>query len=226
MINRSLSTILAYPASTLGAFLLLRFVKRSFSPVKTEELSCACGKIKGTVSAKTEDSLSINCYCQDCRDYAAFVASQGNTPNQCKLCSPLIQVCKNAVTITEGQDLLQLARKGDPEDKENKQLYMHRYYSKCCGVPLMNTVSFLGFVGIFKDRLSQKGNKFGSPLVRLFDNEALPGTKFLNEADMTPLRVLDFNWKLIRYMAWRSAGPFDYMQEPVYWGKNDEKKSL
>ena len=219
----TLTTVAGAVAATTGAALILRAIKRAFSPTIKCHLSCECGKIQGNVRAKWEDSIRIYCYCKECRLYANYIASLGNKQDK-TIGMPygdnrVVQVCKSAITIDQGQELLGLARMAPPDD--SGKVYMHRFYAKCCHVPLMNTVDFLGFVGVFTDFLDENHKKFNGP-VCMFDKEALQDPKH-READIF---VPDFLWKLIRYLPWRSSGPFNYSQEPVYWGggKDTENK--
>lgn len=215
--NASSSSLVITAAGAVAATVLtMRAIKRYWSPTIECQLKCQCGKIEGTISAKKEDSIRIVCYCEDCRQYAKFIAGLGNHPDttigQPHGDSRVVQVCKSAVTITKGQELLGLARKGPP-NPDNKKIFMHRFYAKCCHVPLMNTVDFLGFVGVFTDFLDANQKSFAGPVAMLTE-EALvdPGKR---EADIF---VPDFLWKLVRYAPWTKAGPFDYELEPVYWG--------
>ena len=221
-------------AGTAATALLVRAIRRALSPTHTTHLSCRCGQIQGTVTAKRQDSICIYCYCQDCRDYAHFIAERrGNQPDttigQPHGDNRVVQVCKSAVRIHQGREYMGLARKAPNDDKDNddndpkktkrkkkKQLYMHRYYAKCCHVPLMNTVDFLGFVGIFVDALDNV-EPFDGP-VCMFPEQAVVDPQG-REPDIW---VPDFLWKLVRYLPWRKAGPFDYDLEPVYWGGQEQ----
>lgn len=148
--------------------MVLRAIKRAFSPTIHCKLSCQCGKIQGHINAKWEDSIRIHCYCTDCRSYANYIAKLGNH-EETTIGKPhgdnrVVQVCKSAITIEQGKDFLGLARKAPPE-KAGK-LYMHRYFAKCCHVPLMNTVEFLGFVGVFTHFLDANHKQFDGPVGR------------------------------------------------------------
>jgi len=158
--------------------------------------------------------MCINCYCQDCRTYAKFVAKASD--KYCgDDCMRVVQVCKNALEIEKGMDKIQLARKGSAEQsKQSGQVCMHRYYAKCCHVPLYNTVDFLGFVGVYRDYLSSIVSKYDGP-VRMYVNEALLGTVSTEPDVFAPA----FLWKLLRYYPWSKAGPFDYDQQPECWGE-------
>merc|ERR1711971_1037559 len=104
-----------------------------------------------------EDSTRIRCYCNDCRDYARAILERGNAaafPSSARI----VQVCKSALTITEGRECLKLARKS-PEDGG-----MHRFYCGSCSTPDMNTFSFLGFVGVLEDNLDGECEKFYGPV--------------------------------------------------------------
>ena len=207
-------------ASTTIVLLVVRVIRRQFSPIICSKLSCRCGKIQGQVCAKREDSIRIYCYCKDCRQYAKFIAHLGNqedtTIGKPRGDNRLVQVCKNALTIHQGRDLLKLARKA-PQKESKGKICMHRYYASCCHVPLFNTVSFLGFVGVFTDFLDSNHDKFAGP-VRMYPKEAL-GQEEPPEPDVF---ALDLLWKFVRYLPWKNAGPFDYDLEPVYWGKEEQ----
>lgn len=99
-------------AASIGTALLLRAVKRSFSPEITCKLSCQCGKIQGQVVAKREDSIRIHCHCSDCRMYAAFVASLSNNKTRDSYWGKdyvqVVQVCKSAIKISKGEQYLKL----------------------------------------------------------------------------------------------------------------------
>ena len=220
--DHGLSTVVAVGAAAISTLLVLRALRRRASPIITSKLACRCGKIQGEISAIHQDSIRINCYCSDCRQYAKFIASLGQqddtTIGECGD-SRVVQVCKSALKITEGQGLIKLARKAAKPDGKG-QVYMHRYYASCCSVPLYNTVDFLGFVGVFTDFLDERCKEYAGP-VRMFPEEAL-STPPNPEADIV---VPDFLWKLLRYQWWRKCGPFDYTQEPVYWATvSDSKK--
>jgi Family of unknown function (DUF6151) len=215
--SSTFTTVLTAVAVTAAAAIVIRTIRRYFSPIITCKLSCRCGQIQGTVSAKKEDSTFLYCYCQDCRDYATFVAKLGGKPDTTIGTeygdNRIVQVCKTAVTITKGQDKLLLARKAATNEG------MHRYYAGCCHVPVMNTVSFLGFVGVLTDNLDSNHKKYNGP-VRCYQQEAWgqPNPP-LPDASLPALL-----WKLIRYAPWYKAGPFDYNLTPVYWGADDTKK--
>mmetsp|Transcript_20251 Transcript_20251/g.48250 ORF Transcript_20251/g.48250 Transcript_20251/m.48250 type:complete len:258 (+) Transcript_20251:85-858(+) len=247
--RRATVVVGAVSGTIVVSALILRAIKRRyFSPTICCKLSCQCGKIQGRVCAKWEDSIRIWCYCDDCRQYADYVANlqvqqHGKKKNitQPKPIygeeygeSRVVQVCKSDVTIDKGQDLLQLSRKFPPPSSSSKktegakntkgkkeQLYMHRYYSKCCYVPIFQTVDFLGFVGIFTDNLesSEEYERYDGP-VAMFTELAL------KPPDSPPpdIFVPGFLWKLIRYLPYRNVGPFDYDQQPTYWGGSDKKE--
>jgi len=226
----------AVVVGTLGlTALVVRTLKRTFfSPTIRASWSCRCGKIQGTIRAKCEDTIRLHCYCQDCRDYATVIAnlnndatdSKGNndnkkqyhqiTSNMIYPCgeSHLLQVCKSAVSIHKGREHLKLARK-TPSNKG-----MFRYYAGCCCVPIMNTFSFLGFVGMYEDNIVNDDNfllrnQFYGP-VCVFTKEAVKQPVEDKVAELPVGRVL---WNLFRYMPWTKAGPFDYTLQPtVYWG--------
>jgi Family of unknown function (DUF6151) len=221
----TLTTALTVAAVTAGAAIVVRTVRRHyFSPTITCKLSCRCGQIQGTVSAKKEDSAFIYCYCQDCRDYATFIAQLGGKPDTTigkeYGDNRIVQVCKSAVTITKGQDKLLLARKAAP-NKKSKQVYMHRYYAGCCHVPLMNTVSFLGFVGVLTDFLDGNHERYDGPC-RVHQQEAWGQP----DPPLPDAFIPAFIWKVIRYLPWRHAGPFDYQLTPVYWGEGNDKTKV
>jgi Family of unknown function (DUF6151) len=208
-------------AITLVAVTLVaRTIKRQSSPEIVCALRCECGTIQGEIRAKKEDGLRLLCYCKDCQEYAKFVAHEGNKAQPALGrggYSSLVQVCKVAVTIHTGQDKLQLARQTAPALPNGTAPYsMHRYYAKCCHVPVMNTVKSLGFVGVLTDRLEASACEKFAPPVR-FAIESATDTP-LDIPDMTSFRFL---WNLIRFAPWSGAGPFDYQQTPQYWGKKD-----
>jgi len=212
-----MSKMLFVVASVTGAALTFRAVKRSKSPTIETKLCCPCGKVKGTIRAKYEDSERIHCYCTDCRTYNKAIAAlggKGNKPlNHEYGESHLCQFCKSDVTIDEGLEHIKLARKAPNEG-------MYRYYTDCCHVPLMNTVDFLAFVGVYEDNLDKNHKKFHGP-VTVFEQEAEKPF----DLPIPQINFPRFLWGLVRYMPWRHAGPFDYGKEPFYWGDNgDESK--
>ena len=233
MMSSSSSKSAAIAVGVVATTLLLRAMKRKFSPAICCKLRCKCGNIQGQVCAKREDSIRIWCFCDDCREYADFVAAQQRQDNKKGgVCKPIygeygesriVQVCKSDVTIEKGNDFLQLSRKFPPSSdgakKGKQQIYMHRYYAKCCGVPIFQTVDFLGFVGIFTDNLDGDYDKYDGP-VAMFPELALKKM----EEPIADIFVPHFLYKLVRYHPYRKMGPFDYDQEPTYWGKSDKKK--
>jgi len=216
-------TIAGVVAASAGIALILRAVKRRLSPDICCKLSCKCGKVEGTICAKKEDSIRIYCYCEDCRRYARYIAGLGNKEDATigeYGDSRVVQVCKSAVTITKGREYLKLARKAPPDGTNStRQIYMHRFYASCCYVPLLNTVDFLGFVGVFTDFLDENHKKYAGP-VCMFSEEALKDPKDRESNIFVP----DFLWKLIRYLPYRNSGPFDYdILDVVYWGVVDDR---
>ncbi|KAG7352615.1 hypothetical protein IV203_008663 [Nitzschia inconspicua] len=214
----TISTTIAVVA--ISAACIWRTIRRSRSPVIQCKLSCNCGKVQGYIAAKREDSIRIWCFCQDCQDYGAFVASQDkhakNIVGEYGE-SRVVQVCKSDLYIIQGQDLLQLSRKSATPTKN--QLYMHRYYTKCCHTPLFQTVDFLGFVGVFLENLDQAViDQFDGPVAMMPEQASkLP-------PNMPPdIFVPHLLWKLIRYHSSRNLGPFDYDMNPTFWG--DKKKT-
>lgn len=132
----------------------------------------------------------------------------------------VVQVCKSAIEIEKGRELLKLAIK--KKEKKSGEVFMHRYYAGCCHVPIMNTVDFLGFVGVFADFLDDEAvQKWDGPC-RMFPEE---GFGQPNEP-LPDVSAPPFLWKLFRYMPWRKSGPFDYSLPAVYWGEdmNGERK--
>lgn len=190
--------------------LLRRRVRRGRSPAIESKLACPCGKVKGTVRAIAEDSTRIRCYCNDCRDYARAVMEQGTRCTKTAAAFPssvqILQVCKSAVTITEGRECMRLARKS-PEDGG-----MHRFYCGSCHTPLMNTFDFLGFVGVLEDNLDGEREKFYGP-VQIFEELAAGPI----ERPVPKVNMLRFLWGLVRYAPWTKAGPFDCGMTPFYW---------
>eukprot|EP00980_Cylindrotheca_fusiformis_P000151 scaffold24_cov128-Cylindrotheca_fusiformis.AAC.24 len=210
---------LAAVAGTAGILLaiVIRTVKRSKSPVIVCKLACPCGAIQGKVCAKREDSLRLYCFCRDCRNYATAIAEQGKSTTKkyihsCGECH-LVQVCKNALTIEKGQDKIKLARK-------RPDTGMHRYYAGCCHVPLMNVYTFMGFTGIYDDNLDNEKEKFDGPYQFSIEN----ATKTPLDDPQPDVSLVPFLWKQVRYLPWKSSGPFDYTLPAFYW-KYDPKKT-
>lgn len=217
-------------AAATAAILIGRAIRRHLQPIITAQLQCRCGQIQGQIRAIRPDTLRITCYCQDCRDYAAFVAAQGDGDNQKEKdtpssCSHIVQVCKSDLTITRGHEHIRLTRKapGGGGSDSDIGIGMYRYYAGCCSVPLFNTVKQLGFVGILMDTLMSSSavvvDQFAGPY-KVFENEALeqssPDPSSIPPIGNPPFAFL---WRLIRYQPWRSSGPFDYTLTPQYWGK-------
>ncbi|CAJ1931514.1 unnamed protein product [Cylindrotheca closterium] len=201
-------------ASAAIGLLAFRAFKRSRSPIIETKFCCPCGKVKGTIRAKYEDSSRIHCCCTDCRAYTKAVAALGGKVKplihdygEAHLC----QVCKSDVTIDEGLEHIKLARKGPSQG-------MHRYYTGCCSVPLMNTFDFLGFVALYEDHLDEHHKQFHGPSVFCEHEAEKPFDLPIPKAS-TPR----FLWNVLRYMPWRHSGPFDYTLEPLYWGDNKKK---
>ena len=218
--NAALPSVPVTLAATAGVALILRAVKRSFSPTVRAKLSCRCGAVQGEISAKKEDSVRLHCYCEDCRNYAKAISNLDSKDNK-PLSYPcgethLVQVCKNAVSIHKGKEHIRLARKS-PDNGG-----MFRYYAGCCHVPLYNTISFLGFVGVFEDNLDAiEREKFYGP-VCYCTKEAV---KFPLENPVPDMFAPMFLWNLLRYIPWTKAGPFDYTMTPtIFWGGDETKK--
>ena len=201
-------------ASATGAILVLRAIKRSRSPVIETKLCCPCGKVKGTIRAKYEDSARIQCFCTDCRAYNKTIAALGGSKplihkyGETHLC----QFCKSDVTIDEGLEHLKLARKAPNNG-------MYRYYADCCHVPIMNTVDFLGFVGVYEDHLDENHKKFHGPVTWCEHEAEMP-----YDSSLPKINMLRFLWGIVRYMPWKHSGPFDYDMEPLFWGGKEDKQ--
>jgi Family of unknown function (DUF6151) len=212
----SLATTTAIAAvGTIAAAWIWRTVQRRKSPVIRCKLSCNCGKVQGYIAAKREDTIRIWCFCQDCRDYGAFVASLSKTAKNIVGEygeSRVVQVCKSDLHITQGQELMQLSRKSAIPNKN--QIYMHRYYTKCCHTPLYQTVNFLGFVGVFLKNLDPALiDQFDGPVAMMPEQATKPPPEVPPD-----IFAPHFLWKLVRYHSSRNMGPFDYKMEPTYWG--------
>ena len=149
--NTTLPSVSVALAATAGVALVLRAVKRSFSPTIRAKLSCRCGAVQGEICAKKEDSIRLHCYCEDCQNYAKAISDldSKDNPPMTYPCGEthIVQVCKSAVSIQKGNEHIRLARKSSEHGG------MFRYYAGCCHVPLMNTIDFLGYVGVFEDNL-------------------------------------------------------------------------
>ena len=199
--------------ATAGAALILRAIKRSYQPVVQAKLKCRCGKIRGVISAKADDSVRLHCYCKDCRAYANCIAGLGDGKSESMVypCgeSHLVQVCKSAVAIHQGKEHLKLARKSPNQG-------MFRYYASCCNTPIMNTVDFFGFVGVFEDNLDVEREKFAGPWC--FCTHEASKTPLENVVPTLPVRY--FLWNVLRYAPWAKSGPFDYSLKPVFWGED------
>ena len=216
-----LPCVAALGAAAVTTLLALRALRRRLSPQITSKLACRCGQIQGEISAIRQDSIRIHCYCEDCRQYARFIAGLGKQDDTTIGefgDNRVVQVCKSALKIKKGQELIKLARKA-AKPNGSGQIYMHRFYAACCNVPLYNTVDFLGFVGVFTDFLDERHKEFAGP-VRMFPEEALKARPD-PEAEVC---VPDFLWKLLRYHLWRKSGPFDYTQDAVYWAASGHTK--
>jgi hypothetical protein len=233
--STSSAPIVAAASTFTIVALIVRWIqKRANTPMVRARLQCICGKVQGEVAAIPQDSIQIYCYCQDCRAYAAFVrgaaqqqqhggtkttsTTTGSVNGGCNDCTLIVQVCKSSLTLSQGLEQLQLARKSPTTPG------MHRYYAKCCCTPLFNTVQQLGFVGVFMDCLTyypDERQHFAGPI--LLYTESATVTKTF--PPLPKMNWPDTLWKLLRYMPYSSAGPFDYNQEPVYWGSDSSSSS-
>ncbi|CAJ1328657.1 unnamed protein product [Effrenium voratum] len=133
---------LALGAVAVTTLLVLRALRRRLSPVITSKLACRCGKVQGEISAIRQDSMRIHCYCGDCRQYARFIANLGKQEEKTigeHGDNRVVQVCKSALKIRKGQELIKLARKA-PKPEKSGQIYMHRYrgcWETCCTSPVV-----------------------------------------------------------------------------------------
>lgn len=94
-------------------------------------VSCDCGKVKGTVDPKHLKGYRAICLCDDCQAYAHSIGrsdlldAHGGTD--------IIPCTPAQYKITQGKELLtclRLSEKG-----------MFRWYSSCCKTPMGNTMS-------------------------------------------------------------------------------------
>jgi hypothetical protein len=83
----------------------------------------------------------------------------------------------------------------------------------------MNMISFLGFVGVLADFLDDNHRQYDGPYC-LSPQEAWGQPN----PPLPDASSLAFLWKVIRYLPWYKAGPFDYNMTPVYWGESNDKK--
>jgi Family of unknown function (DUF6151) len=207
MSTRSAASTATALIATVGAFVVLRRIKRSFSPKIQSKLKCRCGKVQGEVSAKAEDSLRLYCYCKDCQNYAQFLDRENPLIASCGE-SHIVQVCKSDVFIHQGQEYLKLARKAPNQG-------MYRYYASCCNTPIMNTTSFLGFVGVLEDNLDSEKEKYTGQWCYCVEEAC----KSPVEKELPSFPIGRALWNILRYMPWTKSGPFDYSLEPVLWGE-------
>lgn len=240
----SVPTGAAVLVASTTLLLLGRYLYRQwYSPVVQCSLQCRCGKIQGHIKARPFDTIRLDCYCPDCQDYAHYIAHLGGaegatttkrTPSirGSRGETKILQVCKSDIHISHGIEHLKLARKGPQEQsKQEGAYYMHRFYAGCCHMPLMNTIDFLGFVGVMVDALDADtvSKYYGTPVVS-HPECALPTTTTSTmteeeEKEQPMASTPRFLWNLLRYHPWRSAGSdfLKYDLEPVvYWGKDDD----
>ena len=214
------STAIAAAVGALATtILVVRAVKRSFSPNITSKLACRCDKVRGEICAKAEDSIRLWCYCEDCRNYATRIAELDDSKTTS---SPMIypcgethivQVCKSALSIHQGLEHLKLARKTSSSGGTG----MFRYYASCCNTPILNTWDFLGFVGVLEDNLDSEREKFQGPYC-FCTKEA---TQTIPVSDKVPeIKVHMFMWNVLRYWPWAKAGPLNYSLKPILWGES------
>eukprot|EP00980_Cylindrotheca_fusiformis_P000149 scaffold24_cov128-Cylindrotheca_fusiformis.AAC.22 len=149
---------------------------------------------------------------RDCRSYATAVLEQGKRTatnkkyiHSCGECH-LVEVCKNALTIEKGQDKIKLTRK-------RPEMGVHRYYSGCCQVPLMNVVKPMGLVGLYEDNLDDEKEKFDGPYQ--YSTESAVAAPL--DDPKPDLSLLPIIWMQIRCLPWKNAGPFDYLHPAMYW---------
>lgn len=199
--------------ATAGVLVVLRAIKRHFAPVIQAKLSCRCGKVQGSICAKADDSIRLRCYCEDCRNYANFIEKDSSSKESIvyQPCgeSRLVQVCKSGVSIDQGVEHLKLSRRAPNTG-------MFRYYASCCNTPILNTVDFLGYVGVYENNLDKETEKFAGPWC-FCPHEAVKTPLEKEALPTVPVRY--FLWNLLRYMPWTKSGPLDYSLEPVFWGE-------
>lgn len=103
-------------------------------------LSCRCGKVQGTVSNASPETVNrVVCYCDDCQAFLHHLGrvdlmdAQGGTD--------IVQVAPASLRFHSGIEHIRGLRLGP------KGIY--RWYSSCCNTPLGNTTTpSIPFVGI------------------------------------------------------------------------------
>lgn len=107
----------------------------------TVNLSCTCGKVKGTLQVVKGDFFHVQCLCCDCQAFAAQLNKEEAVLDEHGGIE-LFQTYPAYMNIVEGQEnigCIQLREKG-----------LHRWYTTCCNLPLANTMSSsnVPFVGV------------------------------------------------------------------------------
>ena len=105
------------------------------------ELECSCGTIKGKIEIIPKSFFHVHYLCCDCQKFAAHLNNAENILDE-HGGTELVQTYPSHMKITTGVDNISAVQLHD------KGLF--RWYSKCCNMPLANTMSSakIPFVGV------------------------------------------------------------------------------
>ena len=156
-------------------------------------MRCACGKLRGHVSAP-EQGVHLMCYCKDCQAFANFLGKPDELLDA-QAGSDIVAVHPQSVHFTEGLDLLacmSLSPKG-----------LLRWYASCCNTPIGNTPRNvkMAYVGLAHGCLAERGasldGTFGAVRMSSGTKSARGNVKAASALSMAPA-LAGFAVKLLR----------------------------
>lgn len=105
--------------------------------MKSVDLRCRCGKVRGVVDFARASRVHVVCHCGDCRTYARHLDRDD--------AAEVVQAAPAQITIIEGVEHIRCLRL-------REKARLARWFTACCGTPLANTTRFarVPFVGLMR----------------------------------------------------------------------------
>ena len=152
-------------------------------------LQCACGNIQGSAKNIGPNSgIRIVCYCDSCQAFANYLSREYTSTSYLDNYggTDIFQLTPDKLKITSGQNdiaRIKLTEKG-----------LHRWYAKCCGTPIGNTVSaalpFVGLINSFMNHESDRTSDLGPVRYYVQAQSALSSPPTSPQFQAFPIRML------------------------------------
>ena len=209
-LSKTYSKLLSVGA-VFAVWFLFRTLVRATSKTLKIDYKCECGKVQGHIKLIKEDSFLLDCYCEDCRNYAIWLTKQGKNVKSILDefgGSNLLQICKTDFSINEE------SRKYISLSKKDENSNFFRYYSSCCQTPIYQCLKPIGLGTVFVKTLDQsKISSLGHEACQLNFDSLSKKPKI--KAEMFLPDLLE---KIARYQWYSNINPFKFDGKTEFWG--------